>query len=124
MKEDGYRGLKLTLKYCPVIAAFIMMVDVAFLISGQNFNIFVESTVGFSWVGVVLLLQESYVLNFCWLYRSYVIYDGLVYNCILFQRELGFGELILPARVIVLLIGIVLFSILLFRSNCIICHDK
>lgn len=122
MDNSLYKTLKMCLKFFPVLAALMMMADVVLIVIGYSFNPFVESVAGFSLIGVILLLLESFVLKFCNLYRAFVIYDGIVYNCILFEKYCGFGEWLSEAHGFVMIGGAVLLIFLLFKFKDFCCE--
>lgn len=121
IKFDYFKALKNTLKYIPVAADFFLCLHVLLLLFGKN-ETYCEYLFGYSLVGVVLMMLQSYALKFCNIYRAFVLHDFLVYTCIYYERWVGFGEFLLFARLFVLLLGVCvfgwLFSSLKAYNNC------
>lgn len=97
----------------PVIGAFVMWTHVIQLLFGWNFYLaeYSFSLPLFPWL-VCMLWSKAF--NFCAMHRCFISYTTLVTYCINIQEDVGFNNLIL-ARVIVCLIGLILFIWFAFR---------
>lgn len=107
------------LKYIPILTAFLMMVHALFLILGKHF-IFAECLSSLALLPAIVIYFVSDALKFCWLHKSFTLYTLVVDGCIKIQRYFNFGEYLTISRIIVLFIGLILFSILIinFKKYC------
>ena len=127
-------------KYYPVVGSFIMWLYVG-LLTFDNHLIFEHNITSDSFIGMVCLLFlminfvlifVSDILNFCWLHRAMFVYMGIVGSCISYEYFIGVGNLLLPSRVIVFILGIILLLYMIlhwkvFNKSCNIrskCYDR
>lgn len=73
--------------------------------------------VKYSFAIFFLLTVLSISYEFCWVHRCFIFYDYLVSLCIEYQTRSGFGELLIPARITSLVIGVLLI-IAFIENNC------
>ena len=75
----------------------------------------------------ILIFSMSNLFKFCYIHKLLTIYALAVDLCINFQRLIGFGYLVEEFRILIFIIGTILFFLLLFkfkkyRYNC--CNIK
>lgn len=114
MKE--HRIMIMLLKYLPVFNALMMMLHCLTLLLGYDWHL-AELTCGQCLTMSVLLFVFSSVFRFCWLHKAFILYTMLVQECIIIQDCFGFGKLLTPTRWLMLLIGLALFVVLLFKNK-------
>lgn len=101
----------LLLKYITVIEAIIVSIMLILTINNAN-GLFFESVCVHSIIGFVLMIIQSYLLKFCNLYRAFLTYNFIVYQCIVYNRYFGFHNYEKPIKIFFILCGIGLFAIL------------
>ena len=115
---------KLTLlafKYVPVIAAFIMCVHCLLLLLGMNF-LAAPMLFSVSIVPAFIFILLSITLKYCKIHQQFVGYICAVSFCSFWKTHFGFGILLTPIRILVLLIGMYLFiKLYLHRDQFKIC---
>lgn len=112
MKPIGLRVCILFVKYMPIISALAMLLYVAALVTNKATKankVFVEKTFVLPTVPTVGTIMMSKSLGFCKLHRCFIGYTYCVTNCMARQANIGFGEMLVPMRFIMLIIGIALF---------------
>lgn len=112
MKTSELKTCVLFLKYVPIISAFIMLLYVSSLVfdkvDNSDRNI-VTKTFTMSTTPTVGTMILSKSLGFCSLHRCLIGYTYGVTFCIAHQAITGFGALLIPMRIFMLVIGIILF---------------
>lgn len=108
MKNRIYKVSIIFLKYAPVISALIMMLHTALLISHKAL-IVADWSVSLPILPTLVAIIWSKTFGFCRLHRHFILYSCLVSYCIKIQDTFGFGNYLNIARIIVLIIGILLF---------------
>lgn len=118
-------------KYYPIIGSLIMWLYV-FLLVFDNHLIFKHNVTSDSFIGMmsILFLMVNFVmifvsdvLSFCWLHRAAFAFMGLVGSCISYEYFIGFGILLLPSRIFVLIIGALLHIYLIIHwKGFVKCH--
>lgn len=99
----------------PPLGAGLMMCHTASLLMGYVWT--VASAVARSAILVfVLMTVLSVAFGFCWIHRAFCAYNLLVNGCIEFEKLIGFGALLTPARWFMIAVGVVLFA-LYFRRK-------
>lgn len=88
-----------------------MTIHCGLLLIGINLNL-ANFFAGGSIYTTALLLIMSYVFKFCWIHKAFIIYTLLIDICIQIQVYIGFGPLLIPARMAAFIIGVSLFTIL------------
>lgn len=74
---------------------------------------------GMSAFGAFVLFIATYVLGLCNIMRCYVLYDFMVSQCIMAQKNWeAFGEFRHDAHILVLLMGVVLLAVTVTHRNC------
>lgn len=109
-----YKLALISLKYIPIITAFMMLVHVFLLIIGKS-SFIAESLAGVTLLPSLIIYFFSNTLHFCWLHKCFILYTLVTDVCIKTQRYIGFGIGIEFLRIIMFLIGIFLF-ICLFKD--------
>jgi hypothetical protein len=103
-----YKLALLSLKYIPIITAFMMLCHVVTLLLGKDF-VLAETIAGISFLPFIVLYLFSEALEFCWIHKSMTLYTLLVDCCISIQKYIGFGSLLFILRLCTLILGIYLF---------------
>lgn len=104
-----YRRLWIfSLRYIPVVNAFLMLCHVLMLLLGIS-SPNCEFVSGISVSVLIAAWLASKAHCFCYLHRLFIYYAFAVYFCIFIQRWDAFGEFIEEARFIMFILGSLLF---------------
>ena len=106
----------LALKYIPIIMFLIMWVHTGLLI----FNISgpcADTIAGSAIIPSILILAISQVFKFCYIHKILTIYSLVIDFCINFQRYIGFGIILYPIRILMFIVGIIVFTLLVIKFN-------
>lgn len=112
MKSAGFRACVLFVKYMPIVSALAVLLYVSALVANKATKankIFVEKTFVLPTVPTVGTIIISKSLGFCKLHRYFIGYTYGVTNCMARQANTGFGEMLVPMRIVMLIIGVALF---------------
>lgn len=109
-----YKLALISLKYIPIITAFMMLVHVFLLIVGKP-SFIAESLAGVTLLPSLIIYFFSNALHFCWLHKCFTLYTLVTDVCIKTQRYIGFGISVEFLRIVMFLIGIFLF-VCLFKD--------
>lgn len=105
------------IKYAPVISTLCMTVHIALLLLGYKSP--AEAIVGTTLLPSIVLLTASHAFRFCALHKILICYTFVVDLCCKYERIIGFGDLLTPMRVVMLLIGLrLLFAVLKNKKRC------
>ena len=104
----------LTIKYIPIIMFLIMWFHTGLLIFGIN-GPCADTIAGSAIIPSVLIFSMSHLFKFCYIHKLLTIYSLAVDLCINFQRYVGFGYTLNIFRIIMFILGIILFFLLLFK---------
>lgn len=91
----------------PVLATLFFMVHTALLIHGYDCSL-AYMFYSYSFTGFITWIVISVTFQFNWMHRAFISYNYLVSFCVDFQREVGFGNWLIPARWFVLVLGVVI----------------
>ena len=116
----------LTIKYIPVLMFLIMWLHTGLLIFGIN-GPCADTIAGSAIIPSILIFSMSHIFKFCYIHKLLTVYSLAVDLCINFQRLIGFSYLVEEFRILMFIIGTILFFLLLFkfkkyRYNC--CNIK
>ena len=115
MNKKLLKIIQALIKYTVGVGLLSKILHVFLLLIGIN-EPFTEWFFGFSLLGFIMLMCSSYALRLCSVFRFALVYNFLVDQCTILQRNYHlFGESQIP-RMIVLGIGITL-AILIFINN-------
>ncbi len=93
----------------PLLGTLFFVVHVALLVKGYDFELaYVACSYSFS--GFLAWIVVSVAFQFNWMHRAFISYNYLVSFCIDFQREVGFGSWLMPARWFVLALGVIIIA--------------
>ena len=106
----------LVIKYIPIIMFIIMWIYTGLLLIGVN-GPFADTIAGSAIISSILIFSMSTLFKFCYLHKALTIYSLTVDLCINYQRYIGFGDMLHISRLIMFYIGVVLFTLLLFKFN-------
>ena len=106
----------LTIKYIPIIMFLIMWLHTGLLILGIN-GPCADTIAGSAIIPSILIFSMSHLFKFCYIHKLLTIYSLAVDLCINFQRYIGFGCTLNIFRVIMFIIGTILFFLLLVKFN-------
>ena len=112
----------LTIKYIPIIMFLIMWFHTGLLIFGIN-GPCADTIAGSAIIPSILIFSMSHLFKFCYIHKLLTIYSLTVDLCINFQRYIGFGYTLNIFRILMFIIGTILFFLLLckfkkYRHNC------
>ena len=104
----------LAIKYIPVIMFLIMWIHTGLLIleiDGPCADVIAGSAI----IPSILIFSMSNLFKFCYIHKLLTIYALAVDLCINFQRLIGFGYLVEELRILMFMIGTILFFLLLLK---------
>ena len=114
MNCTDYKLGMLAIKYIPVIMFLVMWLHTGLLIfeiDGPCANIIAGSAI----IPSILIFSMSKLFKFCYIHKLLTIYALAVDLCINFQRLIGFGYLVGELRILMFIIGTILFFLLLLK---------
>lgn len=100
----------------PAVMCLVMTAHCALLLLGVSLPL-AEYACGMSFLTCWLLMAFSRALRFCALHRALIIHTMLVSACISFERIIGFGAALRPARVVMLAVGAALLAAAVIRKS-------
>ena len=106
----------LAIKYIPIIMFLIMWIHTGLLILGIN-GPCADTIAGSAIIPSILIFSMSHIFKFCYIHKLLTVYSLAIDLCINFQRYIGFGYIIEEIRIIMFIIGTILFFLLLFKFN-------
>ena len=109
-----YKLGMLAIKYIPIIMFLIMWFHTGLLIFGIN-GPCVDTIAGSAIIPSILIFSMSHLFKFCYIHKLLTIYSLAVDLCINFQRYVGFGYTLNIFRIIMFILGTILFFLLLFK---------
>lgn len=117
----------LAIKYIPIIMFLIMWIHTGLLILGIN-GPCADTIAGSAIIPSILIFSMSHIFKFCYIHKLLTIYALAIDLCINFQRLIGFGCLVEEFRILMFMIGTILFFLLLlkfkkYRYKCCILRD-
>ena len=104
----------LTIKYIPIIMFLIMWFHTGLLIFGIT-GPCAATIAGSAIIPSILIFSMSHLFKFCYIHKLLTIYSLTVDLCINFQRYVGFGYTLNIFRIIMFILGTILFFLLLFK---------
>ena len=112
----------LTIKYIPVLMFLIMWIHTGLLIFGIN-GPCADTIAGSAIIPSILIFSMSHLFKFCYIHKLLTIYSLAVDLCINFQRYIGFGYTLNIFRIIMFILGTILFFLLSlkfkkYKHNC------
>ena len=123
----NYKIGMLAIKYIPIIMFLIMWIHTGFLIIGIN-GPCADVIAGSAIIPSILIFSMSHLFKFCYIHKLLTIYALAVDLCINFHRLIGFGHIVEELRILMFMIGTILFFLLLlkfkkYRYKCCILRD-
>ena len=117
----------LAIKYIPIIMFLIIWIHTGLLILGIN-GPCADTIAGSAIIPSILIFSMSNLFKFCYIHKLLTIYALVVNLCINFHRLVGFGYLVEEFRILMFIIGTILFFLLLlkfkkYRYKCCILRD-
>ena len=109
-----YKLGMLAIKYIPVIMFLIMWIHTGLLILGIN-GPCADVIAGSAIIPSILIFSMSNLFKFCYIHKLLTIYALVVDLCINLQRLIGFGYLVEELRILMFIIGTILFFLLLLK---------
>ena len=104
----------LAIKYIPIIMFLIMWIHTGLLILGIN-GPCADTIAGSAIIPSILIFSMYHIFKFCYIHKLLTVYSLAIDLCINFQRYIGFGYIIEEIRIIMFIIGTILFFLLLFK---------
>ena len=104
----------LAIKYIPIIIFLIVWIHTGLLIFGIN-GPCADTIAGSAIIPSILIFSMSHLFKFCYIHKLLTIYSLTVDLCINFQRYVGFGYILNIFRIIMFILGTILFFLLLFK---------
>ena len=131
MERISYTDYKLgilAIKYIPIIMFLIMWIHTGLLILGIN-GPYADTIAGSAIIPSILIFSMSHIFKFCYIHKLLTVYSLAIDLCINFQRYIGFGGMAEEFRILMFIIGTILFFLLLFKFNkyryrCCILREK
>ena len=117
----------LAIKYIPILMFLIMWIHTGLLILGIN-GPCADTIAGSAIIPSILIFSMSHIFKFCYIHKLLTIYALAVDLCINFHRLIGFGSLVEEFRILMFIIGTILFFLLLlkfkkYRYKCCILRE-
>ena len=117
----------LTIKYIPVLMFLIMWLHTGLLIFEID-GPCADTIAGSAIIPSILIFSMSHIFKFCYIHKLLTVYSLAVDLCINFQRLIGFGYIIEEFRILIFIIGTILFFLLLlkfkkYRYKCCILRE-
>ena len=91
-----------------------MWIHTGLLIFGIN-GPCADTIAGSAIIPSILIFSMSHLFKFCYIHKLLTIYSLAVDLCINFQRYIGFGYTLNIFRIIMFILGTILFFLLLFK---------
>lgn len=110
-----WRMSRFVIGVVPPIGALIGLLHCSMLLGNYRFPM-TEWLYDCSLLGTVSWFITSFAFGFCWIHRAFISYGVLVSLCIDYQRTFGFGSLLFPARLFMVLLGLFLFAMFFYRK--------
>ena len=112
----------LAIKYIPIIMFLIMWIHTGLLIIEID-GPCADTIAGSAIIPSILIFSMSHLFKFCYIHKLLTVYSLAVDLCINFQRYIGFGYTLNIFRILMFIIGTILFFLLLckfkkYRHNC------
>ena len=122
-----YKLGMLAIKYIPILMFLIMWLHTGLLILGID-GPCADVIAGSAIIPSILIFSMSKLFKFCYIHKLLTIYALAVDLCINFQRLIGFGYLVGELRILMFIIGTILFFLLLlkfkkYRYKCCILRE-
>lgn len=111
---NGNRLLVKAMKYIPVICTGLVTIHIALLLLGFYEPVTISLCVILC---VALLILLSVRFRFCKLHLAMVVYMALMTMCVCIQKLNGFGSIITAARLVMLILGMVLFVLAIIKGK-------
>ena len=99
----------------PPVGALVMLLHCCVLLSGGKLWM-TEWIFDCSLLGALAWFSLSLAMGFCWVHRAFITYGVLISFCIDFQRCFGFGALLTPLRISMVVLGVLLFAFFFKRK--------
>ena len=109
-----YKLGMLAIKYIPIIMFLIMWIHTGLLILGID-GPCADTIAGSAIIPSILILSMSNLFKFCYIHKLLTIYALAVDLCINFHRLIGFGYIVEELRILIFIIGTILFFLLLLK---------
>ena len=109
-----YKLGMLAIKYIPIIMFLIMWIHTGLLILEIN-GPCADVIAGSAIIPSILIFSMSNLFKFCYIHKLLTIYALAVDLCINFHRLIGFGYLVEEFRILIFILGTMLFFLLLFK---------
>ena len=109
-----YKLGMLAIKYIPIIMFLIMWIHTGLLILGID-GPCADTIAGSAIIPSILIFSMSHIFKFCYIHKLLIIYSLAVDLCINFHRLIGFGYLVEELRILMFIIGTILFFLLLLK---------
>ena len=122
-----YKLGMLAIKYIPIIMFLIMWIHTGLLIIGID-GPCADVIAGSAIIPSILIFSMSNLFKFCYIHKLLTIYALTVDLYINFQRLIGFGYIVEDLRILMFMIGTILFFLLLlkfkkYRYKCCILRE-
>ena len=104
----------LAIKYIPIIMFLIMWIHTGLLILDIN-GPCADTIAGSAIIPSILIFSMSHMFKFCYIHKLLTIYALSIDLCINFHRLIGFGSLVEEFRILMFIIGTILFFLLLLK---------
>ena len=93
-----------------LVADLVMTLYCLYLIVADSSTLWVGFVFGFTPYGARMLMKASEFYHLCFIHKAMIIHIVLVEMCVMWQAEVGFGDLLPYFRWVMFLIGLGLWS--------------
>lgn len=106
---------RVVLGLIPPTGALVMLLHCVLLTIGVKVEL-TEWVFDCSLFGFVAWIIVSLAYGFCWVHRAFITYGVLMSFCIDYQRTIGFGFMLQPLHVTMVVLGSVLFFVFIKKK--------
>ena len=100
----------------PLLASLMFVIHIFLLIRGYDFGL-AYVFCSYSFTGFLVWIAISVTFQFNWMHRAFSSYSYLVSFCVDFNREVGFGSWLMPARWFVFALGVLMLADFIWENG-------
>lgn len=109
-----WKAARFIIGLLPLISSVMFVVHIMLLLQGYDYEI-AYVICSYSFLGFLAWMIISFAFQYNYMHRACITYNYLVSFCTDFQREIGFGAWLEPARWFVLSIGVLIVTELIIE---------
>lgn len=114
-KSRIWKMSRVVIGFIPPTGALVMLIHCLLLTVGINVRL-TEWVFDCSLFGFVAWIIVSLAYGFCWVHRAFITYGVLISFCIDFQRTVGFGIMLQPMHVTMVVLGSFFFFVFIKKK--------